>query len=737
MLQTTNANGLTIAGTNLNVYTNIKGLAFVNNSGTVGQGLSVTGGAFLHIESCQFTGWLFGMYGSNFLTSTLVSCQFRFNTRGMLFERIGTTNASSPNAITLLNCEVGANSEYGIYILGCSTFNVVGGAIESNGTTSGSSSNWGLRIAEPSGSTAIEGADGFTLTGVYFEGNAGIADLYVTSTQSKAGVSNSITGCSFVRFASPYTTNSILLDATAGNGFTAAISGCGFKGLNSYVPDASRMTIGNTGNLCKIDLIGCAFDSATDAYVSNSNNRLESGLQTPSLLDLSGNDYGFTSVPIAGGTASAGSSAKFSRGNHVHPFSTTNASASGAGSISYNSSTGVLTYTPSATAINSGTANQIAYYAANGNTLSGASLLTLDTGDFFLNQLGTTHVRMSYSLAPTTVNAPGIASNGSNIVLMAGYNGVTTYTAGILISALTLGTTAGPSFSGNSSTAGVRMNLGTNLAPWGIFNWGDGSIPAPTAGSTGYLRQDGIWTAGTGVSSVSTSGSVSGLTLTGGPITTSGTITLGGTLSLTSGNVTTALGFTPYSNANPSGYITSSGTSAKVGDATSNYQTVLVGSIVGLKSNAATAALVNSSSNGVFFNGSSSPPTLSPTTDNAYSCGFSSFRWTVIYATTGTINTSDRNEKEDIEELSLAELAVARRIKSLIKKFRFKDAVQSKGSQARIHVGAIAQEVQDAFTAEGLNANHYGLFCSDTSEEGKTTLGLRYEELLAFVIAAM
>jgi hypothetical protein len=280
------------------------------------------------------------------------------------------------------------------------------------------------------------------------------------------------------------------------------------------------------------------------------------------------------------------------------------------------------------------------------------------------------------------------------------------------------------------------MNLGTNLAPWGVFNWGVGSIPAPTTGGTGYLKQDGTWAAGTGVTSVGGTGSVSGLTLSG-TVTSTGNLTLGGTLSLTSGNVTGALGYTPYNSSNPSGYITSSGTSAKVGDATSNYQTVLVGTIVGLKSNATTAALVNSSSNGVFFNGASSPPTLSPTTDNSYSCGFSSFRWTVIYATTGTINTSDRNEKEDIEELSLAELAVARRIKSLIKKFRFKDAVQSKGSQARIHVGAIAQEVQDAFTAEGLNANHYGLFCSDTSEEGITTLGLRYEELLAFVIAAM
>jgi hypothetical protein len=40
-------------------------------------------------------------------------------------------------------------------------------------------------------------------------------------------------------------------------------------------------------------------------------------------------------------------------------------------------------------------------------------------------------------------------------------------------------------------------------------------------------------------------------------VTSSGSLTLGGTLSLTSGQVTTALGFTPYNATNPAGYITS------------------------------------------------------------------------------------------------------------------------------------------------------------------------------------
>ena len=88
-----------------------------------------------------------------------------------------------------------------------------------------------------------------------------------------------------------------------------------------------------------------------------------------------------------------------------------------------------------------------------------------------------------------------------------------------------------------------------------------------------------------------------------------------------------------------------------------------------------------------------------------------------------------------------AELAVAKRIKGLIRKFKFNDSVAEKGDGARIHVGVIAQDVRDAFLAEGLDPYKYGLFCSDTwttlDGNSKTRLGVRYEELLAFVIAAL
>lgn len=128
---------------------------------------------------------------------------------------------------------------------------------------------------------------------------------------------------------------------------------------------------------------------------------------------------------------------------------------------------------------------------------------------------------------------------------------------------------------------------------------------------------------------------------------------------------------------------------------------------------------------------------LAPVIDNTVSCGLGSYRWTVVYAATGTINTSDGNQKQDTETLNVAEKRVAARIKGLIKKFRFKDAVTAKGDNARIHVGVIAQDVKAAFEAEGLDATKYGMFCSDTLEDGSVQLGIRYDELFAFIIGSI
>ena len=90
-----------------------------------------------------------------------------------------------------------------------------------------------------------------------------------------------------------------------------------------------------------------------------------------------------------------------------------------------------------------------------------------------------------------------------------------------------------------------------------IDDWGSVSASLAAAGG------------GSGtVTSVSGTGTVSGITLTG-TVTTSGNLTLGGTLTLTSGQITTGLGFTPYNSTNPAGYTTNTGT--VTGTGTTNY----------------------------------------------------------------------------------------------------------------------------------------------------------------------
>lgn len=135
---------------------------------------------------------------------------------------------------------------------------------------------------------------------------------------------------------------------------------------------------------------------------------------------------------------------------------------------------------------------------------------------------------------------------------------------------------------------------------------------------------------------------------------------------------------------------------------------------------------------------------LLPGADNTQNLGSASLRWATVYAGTGTINTSDEREKQDITDLSAAEKQVAIAIKGLIKSFKFKDAVAAKGNSARIHVGVIAQQVADAFKTAGLNPNNYALFCYDEWEDDAISntkagnrYGIRYDELLAFVISAL
>ena len=141
------------------------------------------------------------------------------------------------------------------------------------------------------------------------------------------------------------------------------------------------------------------------------------------------------------------------------------------------------------------------------------------------------------------------------------------------------------------------------------------------------------------------------------------------------------------------------------------------------------------------------------TEDNAHSLGNQYARWSTVYLASNPIVGSDESLKQDMENLDDAERRVAVACKGLLKKYRLRQSVEEKGDNARIHFGIVAQDLQQAFNAEGLDPAKYAMFCSDTAYEYKgsiysqeeapddavavTRLSVRYEQLLAFIISVI
>lgn len=104
--------------------------------------------------------------------------------------------------------------------------------------------------------------------------------------------------------------------------------------------------------------------------------------------------------------------------------------------------------------------------------------------------------------------------------------------------------------------------------------------------------------------------------------------------------------------------------------------------------------------------------TVRPGADNTQPFGSASFRWSEIFAGTGTINTSDATLKAERGDLTPAELRAWGAVRPLV--YQWLDAVAAKGGDAaRLHAGYLAQQVEAAFAAEGLDVSRYALFCRD------------------------
>lgn len=109
--------------------------------------------------------------------------------------------------------------------------------------------------------------------------------------------------------------------------------------------------------------------------------------------------------------------------------------------------------------------------------------------------------------------------------------------------------------------------------------------------------------------------------------------------------------------------------------------------------------------------------------------GTSTNKWGTVYATTGTINTSDANEKKDIAESKLG-LSFINRLRPVSYKLK-------ENSNGRTHYGLIAQELKIVLDELKINSQDFAGYV-DPSATGKLgSLGIRYDEFISPIIKSI
>ena len=198
--------------------------------------------------------------------------------------------------------------------------------------------------------------------------------------------------------------------------------------------------------------------------------------------------------------------------------------------------------------------------SGSGLSLGGSAVVTVgDTGTVTNTMLAGSIANAKLSNSSVTVGTTAIALGASSTTLAGltsvtstGFTGALTGNASTATTLATARAINGVSFDGSAAitikaTATNALTIGTGLS--GTSYDGSGAVTIANTGVTSIVAGSGI--------------SVSGAT---GAVTVTNTITNNNQLTngsgyitgITSANVTTALGFTPYNSTNPSGYITAS-----------------------------------------------------------------------------------------------------------------------------------------------------------------------------------
>lgn len=148
------------------------------------------------------------------------------------------------------------------------------------------------------------------------------------------------------------------------------------------------------------------------------------------------------------------------------------------------------------------------------------------------------------------------------------------------------------------------------------------------------------------------------------------------------------------------------GYESKPGTGTDNNCIVIGSGAVGIGAN--TTVIGNSSTSDTRLFGN-----ITVASDNVHSLGDASHRFSEVFAGTGTINTSDARHKTSVEQFTENELNAAMQLSKEIGTYKFLDAVQKKGDDARTHIGMTVQRVMEIMSANGLDPLAYGFICHD------------------------
>lgn len=127
-------------------------------------------------------------------------------------------------------------------------------------------------------------------------------------------------------------------------------------------------------------------------------------------------------------------------------------------------------------------------------------------------------------------------------------------------------------------------------------------------------------------------------------------------------------------------------------------------------------------------------PAQLPHNDAASNIGSASLRYNTIFASNGTINTSDAREKTEVRALTKNEIAASRELAKEIGAYKFLSAIQQKGDGARNHIGMTVQRAIEILESHDLIAESYSFICHDVWDDGDR-YGFKMDELYAFICA--